>query len=434
MIHSFQNFVQSNALFDKEEKLLLAFSGGADSVALFYLLKDSGYSFSVAHVNYSLRGEESNEDAAFVKDLCEEYKVPCFIKVIPGNHWQKGMNIQSEARDIRYAFFNKLKKEHGFTNVLTAHHKDDNVETILMNLTRGTGIKGLKGIEVKKEGIIRPLLFAERSEIESFLNEHEYSWRTDSSNSSTKYKRNRFRSEIIPLLKKENPSLIAAFDRLIENVTYVDEVFEEAYSKFKEKHIRGENNQIKINKSEIILLKRFLFEFLKDFNFNRDQVADLLAALNNVGKNFESNSHSLFVDREDLVLVEKEESEINELEIVENASALLHPIMLRFFTIDRLIKGRGNDLGQFDKGKLTFPLKLRQWKEGDKIQPLGMKGTKKISDVLIDKKISIADKPSVLVLESDGEVIWVPGLMTSEKVKVDDSTSDIWCAELQKEA
>lgn len=432
MFQRFLDFVESKDLFTKDDKLLLALSGGADSVSLFHLLRESDFSFSVAHVNFSLRGEESDADCSFVVSLCKEYEIDYFIKDVPESYWKKGMNIQAEAREIRYSFFKDLAEEYTFTKILSAHHKEDNVETILMNISRGTGIKGLKGMEAKRDMLVRPLLFTERKEIENYLNEKKLTWRNDSSNESNKYKRNRFRNEIIPLLKKENPSLLEAIDRMIENITNVEEVYMEAFKSFCINNIKREGAHVKVDKTNPLHLKRYLYEYLKDFGFNRDQVNDIIKTLPKVGKQFESNTHILLIDRSDLVLLIKEERNDDVLEIVENASALLHPLVLKFYGSNFFKKDGNSKLAQFDKSKLSFPLKLRIWQDGDRIQPLGMKGSKKVSDVLIDKKVSSAAKKNIMVLLSGDEIIWIVDCMISEKVKVEDDTKEIWCVELKK--
>ena len=429
MIQRFYSFIESKSLFTKEDKLLLGVSGGADSMALFHLLRALDVEFSVAHVNYSLRGEESLEDAKWVEKKCKEYAIPYYEKVVSEDYWKEGMNIQNEAREIRYSFFRELAEIHHFTKILTAHQKDDLVETVLMNLTRGTGISGLKGIQVVNENIVRPLLFADKNEILQFLTTEGYTWREDSSNSTTKYKRNRFRHDIIPLLKEENPAFNEAIERLIENVMKVEEVYGEVYQAFLSSAIRKDGEQVKIEKNDPILLNKFLFEYLKEFGFNRSQVSDVLRSLRSVGKNVESESHFLFIDRNELILLEKEVQNTTELEIVENASALLHPIKLTFSHVSEFVKSSNENIGQFDIGKLTFPLKVRPWKEGDRMQPLGMKGKKKVSDILIDKKVSQADKRSIYVLISNNEIIWIPGIQLSEVAKVDAETSHIWKAE-----
>jgi tRNA(Ile)-lysidine synthase len=430
MNQRFNEFIDEKQLFSKKDKLLLGLSGGADSMALFHLLHENAFNFSVAHINYGLRDAESEEDERFVRELCEKYNVPVYILSIPTSHWERGMNVQAEARTIRYRYFNDLVNELAFTKILTAHHKDDSIETILMNITRGTGVDGLLGIEALSGILARPLLFAERKEIESFLKENNYSWREDSSNKSSKYKRNRFRKEIIPLMREENPSLSEAFDRMIENISSVNEVFNEAYESFCNEFITYEDDQIKIDKQEASLLKRFLFPFLKSYGFNREQTKEMIQTLPNVGKLFVSNTHSLYIDRGELIILKKEDEKEVNLEIVENASALLHPVKLRFSTSNEFKSQKGERIAQFDKDKLTFPLLLRLWKEGDRMQPFGMKGSKKVSDILIDKKISQADKKKIHVLLSNEEIIWIPGIQFSEKVKIEESTKHIWKAEL----
>jgi len=426
MIKRFNDFIESYGLFSKEDSLLLALSGGADSVALFYLLKESGYTFSVAHVNYALRGEESNEDASFVASLCERFGIQFHSKEIESDYWKKGMNTQAEARRIRYEFFDQLISEKGYSSVLTAHHKDDNTETILMNITRGSGLKGLMGLAKIQGNIVRPLLFAERTEIENYIKEKGIDFREDSSNSSDKYKRNRFRNEIIPLLKKENPLLNKAIERLVENLTNVDSSFTNSLNDFKNKYCFNEKDEVKIETSSSKGLQLYLYDVLNEFNFNRDQVANILTSINEVGKTFISGTHDLFIDRKQIVVVKKNSLIDIEIEIFEDTSAIINPVRLKFSTlldgkIDRI---KGVEL--FDKEKLHFPIILRPWKEGDRMQPLGMNGSKKISDILIDKKINRAAKQKIVVLTSKDEIICIPGIVLSEKVKVDANTKVFW--------
>ena len=430
MIDSFTDFIQRHQLFSKEDRLLLAFSGGADSVALFHLLRSAGYTFSAAHVNYALRGDESDGDEKFVRELCKKHGIACYVKKIDPSHWKGNKNIQAEARQIRYAFFDEVLKEKGLNKLLTAHHKDDNIESILMNISRGTGLKGLMGIEKKQGHLIRPLLFAERSEIENFLAIQNHHWRDDSSNAMDKYKRNRFRNKIIPLFKKENPAFSEAIDRLIENLNPIAEVYYEAFEQFKKDFVSKEKDQIKIKSSDIIMLERFLFEFIQHYGFNRDQSQAILLAIKESGKAFYSSSHSLFIDRSFVILIENKLSFFDEVMINEAQHEITEPIHLLFSTSGKREIATSESTAQFDRSKLQFPLKLRAWKEGDKIQPLGMKGMKKISDVLIDKKINRADKSKQMLLLSNDEVIWIVGIMLSDKVKITDSTKEVWKCEL----
>ena len=309
---------------------------------------------------------------------------------------------------------------------MTAHHKDDNIESILMNITRGTGLKGLMGIDKKQGNLIRPLLFAERREIESFLKYHNYEWREDSSNVLNKYKRNRFRNKIIPLFKAENPAFTEAIERMIENLHPVAEVYNEAFEKFKKELVFVEKDQIKIKASDSIMLEHFLFEFIQQYGFNRDQSCAILLSLKDSGKVFYSPSHRLFTDRSSLILMENKPSATNEVIIDEAVREITSPIHLIFSTSLEREMGTSDATAQFDRSRIHFPLRLRPWKEGDKIQPLGMKGMKKISDVLIDKKISRADKSKVMVLLSEEKIIWIVGMMCSDTVKVTPSTKELW--------
>jgi len=430
MIDRFNDFIDSNKLFTKDEPLLLALSGGADSLALFYLLKGSGYTFGVAHVNYSLRGEESNEDEAFVASLCKKYGIRFHLNKIKNTYWKKGMNTQGEARKIRYSYFDEIINSEGYSKVVTAHHKDDNTETILMNITRGTGLKGLMGLEKVQGNVVRPLLFVEREEIEAYLRSNKLAWREDSSNTSDKYKRNRFRNEIIPLLKKENPALNDAIDRLVENLASVSSSFTHSLADFKETYYKDSKEQVKIETSSKDQLTIYLFDVLSEFDFNRTQVNAILTSINEVGKKFISSTHELFIDRKEIIIVAKEAETLVKFEIFENTTAIIDPIILKFNTLldGKIEKAKGVEL--IDKEKIQFPLILRKWQEGDRIQPLGMKGSKKVSDILIDRKINRADKQKVMVLESNDEIICIPGIMLSDKVKIESDTTVFWRVEL----
>lgn len=429
MLARFLDTVESNSLFTKKDNLLLALSGGADSVALFHLLLDGGFSFSAAHVNYGLRGRESDKDEIFVKKLCEQHSIPLKVKKIDPDYWDLGMNIQNEARAIRYAFFEECSNN---SLKVIAHHKDDNTETVLMNITRGAGLKGLIGMKMKSNGICRPLLPFEKSEISDYLKENKFAWREDASNLSDKYKRNRFRNDIIPLLKDENPSLNSAIDRLIENVSSAAIQMERSYEGFLSTLVKEEDNQIKISKGRPDQLDLHLYDFLFDYGFNRDQVISIITSLSKVGKAFNSNSHTLFIDRKDLILVEEKSNSDHDTAfmIFEHTSAMLNPLMLRFSINEDTNIITDKSCGQFDIDKLNFPLLLRKWRAGDRIHPLGMKGNKKVSDILIDEKVSRVDKENVYLLISNDEVIWIPGFVLSDKTKISSSTKKVFKVEM----
>jgi len=429
MIATFKSYVFNNHLFTSESKLLLALSGGADSVALFHLLRLLEFNFEVGHVNYGLRGTESDEDEQFVRDLCARYGITAWVKVIDPAFWETEVfNIQDKAREIRYDYFNLLEKENGYDKILTAHTKDDNLETVLMNFTRGTGLTGLTGIPRINGNIVRPVLCFEREKIESFLNEHQFAWRTDSSNRSLKYKRNRFRNEIIPLLKKENPGLLTAFDRFLENIYPIKYYFDKEIEIFKHQYVTYRNDSVNIAWKSKDEIRVFLFPILQEFGFNHRQVQSILSVLSQPGKTFESRKYKLFIDR-NCILINKIEDDFSKTIIInEQTDEIAFPLKLKISISDRLKISKDDKIGEFDFDKLHFPLTLRAWRAGDKMLPLGMSGYKKVSDILIDNKIPLPEKSHVYVLESDGELVWLIGLVIGEKFKVDRDTQKVWRA------
>ena len=433
MVTRFKEHILKNSLFTVTDRLILALSGGVDSVSLFHLLRLSGFNFEVAHVNYSLRGEESDKDEGFVEDLCKEYKIQYHLKKIAPDYWKtNSFNVQNEARNIRYHFFNQLIKKDS-DKILTAHNQDDNLETVLMNFTRGTGITGMTGINTINKNIVRPILFFSRKELEAFLIENDFIWREDKSNASHKYKRNRFRHIIIPELKKENPGLMMAFDRYLSNIKPVNDYFLKGLEAFKKQYLSIEMNGIKLRWEKGEELDLFLFAVIKDFGFNQDQVNDIKKSISFPGKYFESNSDRLTIDRNYFLIRKKGDvqmPETKEFEILETTKSLSKPIEFKISVSEntRIIKEAF--IGQFDLDKLRFPLILRKWKPGDKMNPLGLGGEKKISDILIDKKIPLPDKNNIYVIESNGKIVWLIGLVIDEYFKISSKTQRVWSAEI----
>ena len=404
-----------------------------DSVSLFHLLRLSGFKFEAAHVNYSLRGEESDKDERFVEALCIEYNIEYHLKKIPAEYWYAdSYNIQDEARNIRYHFFDQLI-ENKSGKILIAHNQDDNLETVLMNFTRGTGISGMTGIKPINENIVRPILFFSREELETFLIENNFNWREDKSNASHKYKRNRFRHVIIPGLKKENPSLMLAFDRYLANLKPVNEYFLKGLDEFKKRFLSHDSEGFKLKWETEEQLDLFLYAVIADFGFNQNQVSDIKDSISSSGKYFESSTHRLTIDR-NCILIRKisdtKQSQNQKFEIQKTTKLISNPIKLEFTISENTNILEDIVVGQFDIDKLSFPLILRKWKPGDKMKPLGLKGEKKISDILIDKKIPLPDKSNVYVLESNGKIVWLIGLVIDEYFKINDETKNVWRIDL----
>ena len=433
MIARFKDYILNNILFSDNNRLILALSGGVDSVSLFHLLRLSEFKFEVAHVNYGLRGEDSDKDERFVEALCKEYKIEYHLKKIQPIYWKsESFNIQNEARNIRYIFFDKLIKNES-DKILTAHNQDDNLETVLMNFTRGTGISGMTGISSINGNIIRPILFLSRKELEAFLIKNNFTWREDESNASHKYKRNRFRHIIIPELKKENPALMLAFDRYIANIKPVNDYFLKGLEKYKKKYLSFENEGLILRWKTGEERDLFLFAVVSEYGFNQNQICNIKDSISFSGKYFNSNTHRLTIDR-DRILIRKisdeQQTQIQEFEISETTWSLSDPIGLQIAISENTKIIKDAFFGQFDLDKLRFPLILRKWKPGDKMNPLGLRGEKKISDILIDKKIPLPDKSKVYVLESNDKIVWLIGIMIDENFKISNDTKRVWSAEM----
>ncbi len=407
MLQRFENFISEQALFNRNHRLLLALSGGADSVCLFNLLLQGGYQFSIAHCNFNLRGDESNGDEQFVMALAKSKNIPFFTRSFDtktiGSNEKKG--IQEIARNIRYEWFFELMKEYAFDKLLTAHHLTDNVETMMINIMRGTGIKGLHGIPLNENNIARPLLFATRAEIENYLKSEGILYREDSSNSSDYYLRNKIRHFVLPELKKIQPDAELRFFDTAQKVKAYEEMALELIAKQWKGLSEKEGEIIRINIEKLNQIENkpsFLFYNIQQYGFALLQVAELLNSLQ-VGKRIYSPQYELIRERTCFLLQPiKGEQVAFEILIEEkdqnvhygNQTVVFH-ILKEGIQPDFTLK---NTLF-LNADNLLFPLTLRIWQEGDKIKPLGMVGMKKISDILTDKKIDNSTRSSCLVLQ-----------------------------------
>lgn len=398
-----------------------------DSVVLADLLHKSGYKFDIAHCNFQLRGMEANEDSKF----CENYakSINTKIQLIRFNTSEyakeKHLSIQMAARELRYNWFKELSEKYDYSHILTAHHANDNIETIFVNLIRGTGIKGLQGIPAKQRSIIRPLLFASKDEIITYAQKHNLNYREDSSNREVKYKRNFIRHQIIPELKKLNPGLEETLTTSIHYFKQSAEIIAQfASSKFKE-ICSEENHQLKIDIS--LLLKEpqketLLFEWLHNKGFKATQIEQLtesLKAEQPVGKQFSSATHQLVVDRKYILVQEQKSTELQNEYIISSIDYTSHlPINLKFeITNNTSIPSTANEI-KIPYSESMFPLVLRKWKQGDKFQPLGMMGTKKLSDFFKDQKFSLFDKENTWILANKEHIIWVVGYRMDERCRI----------------
>lgn len=427
MLKQFELNISKNTLFSKTDKLLVAFSGGVDSVVLADLLHKASYTIELAHCNFQLRGNEANDDTAFCESFSKSINVPFHVIYVDTKAYaaEHKLSIQMAARELRYDWFKTLKAEHHFDHILTAHHANDNVETLLVNLIRGTGIRGLQGIPEKQNDMVRPLLFATKEEIRAYAVKNKLVFREDSSNQEVKYKRNFIRHHIIPQLKTLNPSLEATIHTSVQFFKQSSDIVSE-FAKLKFSQIcKEENDLLKI---DIALLKKeaqketLLFEWLypKGFKTNQiEQLSEVLMSDKNIGKLFSSATHQLVVDRHDIFVkpITIEQSELSY--IIHSISDTLHlPIKLRISeTSDKDYSLDANTIS-ISSSTLLFPLTLRKWKQGDKFKPLGMKGFKKLSDFFKDQKLSRFEKEQVWILENPEHIIWVVGYRLDDRCRI----------------
>ncbi len=430
MLDRFNLHIKKTMPFLHEAKILIAISGGLDSVMLVHLCHELKLNITLAHCNFNLRGAESDTDETFVIALANQLDLEIFTQHFDTeNHAkQQKLSIQMAARELRYNWFSDLAEDLKFDYILTAHHADDNLETVLINLTRGTGLNGLIGIPEVNGNIVRPLLPFSREELEMYASDNRIEWREDSSNTSDKYLRNKLRHHVIPVLKETNPELLSNFRQTISNLKDTVDIVDDRVKAFTENAVEGEtdnNIQFKISEfKELSNPKAYLYELFNGYGFSEwNDVTNLLDAQS--GKQLFSKTHRLLKDRNHLILTEIPSESLNSFEIRENDLHFNMPLgQLVFEKADTPIKTDSTSIF-VDKDTLTFPLNLRQWQEGDVFYPSGMDGKKKLSKYFKDEKLSLVDKENIWLLCSKGAIVWVIGKRGDERFKVRDKTTNI---------
>lgn len=430
MLNNFFDHVDNRLPFLHKGKLLIAISGGLDSVVLTHLCMQAKLNIALAHCNFNLRGEESEADEDFVLQLAEDLELEVFIESFETETYAKKhkLSTQVSARELRYIWFDELAEQLDFDYILTAHHADDNLETFLINFTRGTGLDGLTGIPEINRNIVRPLLPFSREALEVYAIKENIKWREDSSNATDKYLRNKLRHDIIPTLKQMNPQLLQNFNTTISNLQNSQQILEDAIVRFQKKVVSVDDDVIKLDIKKLKKLsnpKAYLFELLKDFNFTEwNDIADLLDAQS--GKQVFSQTHRLIKDREFLLLtVIQTENEDCSFDINEFDISLATPIGYVFIEeMEGILYFEAHKVC-LDKNKLKFPLKVRKWQEGDYFYPSGMKGKKKISKYFKDEKLSLIEKENAWVLCSNSDIVWVIGRRVDERYKATADTLNI---------
>ncbi|MBS1951719.1 MAG: tRNA(Ile)-lysidine synthetase [Cytophagales bacterium] len=428
MNQRFIRFIAEKRLCTREDHILLAVSGGKDSVALFHLFLENGFRFAVAHAHFQLRGADADQDQAFVKKLCQKKSIPFYTKKFNTRLFakQNSLSIQMAARELRYAWFQQLTATHQFDVVATAHHANDSIETVLLNFARGSGLEGWDGIAPNTGKIIRPLLFATRKQIDEYVKKNKLKWREDKSNATDDYQRNFIRHKILPQLKKINPSLENSFVESIEKITGSNELMQTGIVYWKKKFCSEKNDQVHLSKKGLKLFQHpegVLWNLIKNYGFNLDQCNQIIRSVSEQpGKKFVSKKYELVIDRSALVIT-PHQGEWSELKIKKNQTeAELEGCLLLLSEKKEAEIPKGNSIALLDLARLQFPLVWRKWKTGDYFYPLGMNHKKKVSDFLINQKISVAEKNRVSVLTSGGEIVWVVGHRISDHFKVTEGT------------
>ncbi len=457
----FSHFLSKNELLNRSEKVLLAVSGGKDSMLMMHLFHDLGYQIGIAHCNFQLRGKESNLDEELVRNYALQHQIPFHVIHFDTEEYadEHKISIQMAARELRYEWFEQLRTEFGYGKIAIAQHLNDHIETSLFNLSRSTGLKGLLGISIQRDHLIRPLMCFTGAEVEKIVKDLQIPYRDDQSNFSSKYARNKIRLEIIPKFKEIQPDFEQIF---LENIKH----FEESYQ-FIQRIVSEKRKELFYEKGKYVYIQRaelsqylsdayFLFELFKPYGFQKSILEEMIAVWDRpMGQVFESSDHELLMDRDQLI-IRKRSALKKEQELIleeENVSKHLHegesvsfPFLDSFLTLGCLgivgeessfplkehnrsklkTNGNGNSEVQIDADLLQFPLKLRFKEQGDYFIPLGMTGRKKLSDFFIQEKVNRFEKEEIPILvNGNGEIIWVVGMRLDNRFKVTENTKKV---------
>lgn len=426
MIAKLKEYNAARGLFNKGDKLLVAVSGGIDSMVMAHLLSHLPVSCEIAHCNFGLRGTESDGDAAFVEAFAKSAGMPFHIHEFDTESYARKhcISIQMAARELRYQWFGKLRTETGASCIAVAHNADDAIETFFINLSRGTGIKGLSGMASKNVYIIRPLLFASRKEVIEYAKENGIEFREDSSNSSTKYQRNQIRHNIIPEFEKINPSFRNTIAESMKILDQTASVYFRSVQHCHDEICSNENDRLNIEIEKLEKLEPaglFLYELIAPYGFNFSQALQIMESLNSQpGRVFHSPGHRIVRDREFLILTKNRDDEkVFTLVSPYSKEGIPEWIEIKIFERAQDYKiPNDNATACLDANKVSFPITVRNWCHGDRFVPLGMESFKKLSDYFSDHKFSLVDKEEAWIFESAGEIIWLGGHRIDDRYKI----------------
>lgn len=431
LIESFRSFIAQHHLFSSRDRLLIAVSGGVDSVVLCELCHQTGYSFEIAHCNFQLRGEESLRDEKFVQSLGGKYQVKVWVRHFDTAHYASSnkLSIQEAARDLRYNWFNELLQENDLSFLLTAHHLDDSIETSMMNFFKGTGIAGLRGILPRQGKIIRPLLFAGKQELQDYAMNQSLQWVEDSSNESDKYTRNYFRHQVIPFIQKIYPGAEKNLAQNLARFRDTELLYQQAIEGYKKKLLTVKENEVHIpvlKLQQVVPLTTVLYEIIREFGFGPSQTNEVVALLqSDSGRYVQSLTHRIIRNRAWLIIVPVKTEEASVIPIEKTGQYDFPAGRLELLPAKDGKPETDMNIACLDAASIRFPLILRPWKTGDYFYPLGMTKKKKLARFFIDQKLSLPEKENSWVLEMDKKIVWVIGRRIDDRFKIKETTKEI---------
>ena len=442
MLDQFQAYINRYNLVAEGDKLIFALSGGIDSMVLADLLLKAKVEFVAAHCNFHLRGDESDGDDWFVRKFAEKRGIQCFVKHFETERYaaKHGLSIEMAARDLRYGWFEQLRQQLGYDKIAVAHHADDQAETFFINLLRGAGLRGLKGMQPQNGVIIRPLLWASREQIRQYAVENHIVWREDHTNAESVYLRNKIRNQLLPVFDELHPEARQGLYKSLKHLASENELYRELLKEKLSQIVKQENDVQSfpiINSQFSILNFQLIFEWLRQYNFNADQCQFIFDAMQTgIGNKYYSPTHQLVIGRDKLQLSEIKPVEDDEIQIEIGEEEIVTPVHLRFSRFEKtadFIIDKSPDVALLDADKIQFPLTLRHWRHGDRFHPLGMKGSKLLSDFFVDQKFTEAQKENVFLLVSaDNQILWVVGYRIDDRFKVTSETKSVFRCEMKR--
>ncbi len=443
MVHPFSSYIKKNLNINPESYLLLGLSGGVDSMVMAQLFLMAEIQFEIAHCNFKLRGKASDMDEIFVRDFAKKHDLIFHSHSFNTSEISRkhGISVQMAARELRYDWFSQLMQQRKFDSLAIAHHKDDEYETVLFNLIKGTGLSGLTGWKSKKTQIIRPLLFANRNDIVEYAQINKIAWREDTSNTDTKYTRNKIRHNIIPVIKEINPGYLETYQATKVRLQENKQLFKSQLKKFRKRAVSINGNDTFISfdvLKKVELPTPAIYHVARTFGFNYKQCINIWDAIHQPGNIFISATHSLNVDRNELIISENKDPVIPRLIEKNTKKLVINGIELKFEIITDPnsvdLKNAKKNTAYIDMEKLLFPLHIKPVAKGDSFIPLGMTGKKKVSDFMIDEKIPVNLKSRVLTILSGNEIIWIVGHRIDNRYKITPDTNKVLCIKLVTDA